>query len=301
MQIVEGYVQSGFEMPTDKLVVITERELFNKVTKKTARRQTLSNAERLKSYSELNPGDYVVHVNHGIGKYTGMETLEIDGIHQDYMSIIYKDDAKLFIPVTQLNLLQKYVSSEAKTPRVNKLGGTEWAKTKKKVATKIEDIADELIELYAAREQEVGYAFSPDDAYQEEFENAFPYTETDDQLRSTAEIKHDMEQKKPMDRLLVGDVGYGKTEVAMRAIFKAVQEGKQAAFLVPTTILAQQHYETMLQRFADFPIEIGLLSRFRTKKQQNETIAGLKKDKLILLLEHTVFYQKILNFKISVY
>ncbi|AGY80879.1 transcription-repair coupling factor [Carnobacterium inhibens] len=284
VQIVEGYVQSGFEMPTDKIVVITERELFNKVTKKTARRQTLSNAERLKSYSELNPGDYVVHVNHGIGKYTGMETLEINGIYQDYMSIIYKDDAKLFIPVTQLNLLQKYVSSEAKTPKVNKLGGTEWAKTKKKVATKIEDIADELIELYASREQEVGYAFSPDDAYQEEFENAFPYTETDDQLRSTAEIKHDMEQKKPMDRLLVGDVGYGKTEVAMRAVFKAVQEGKQAAFLVPTTILAQQHYETMLQRFADFPIEIGLLSRFRTKKQQTETIAGLKKGQVDIVI-----------------
>ncbi|ALV22453.1 transcription-repair coupling factor [Carnobacterium antarcticum] len=284
VQVMEGSIQNGFELPQDKLVVLTERELFNKITKKIARRQTLSNAERLKSYSELNPGDFVVHVNHGIGKYMGMETLTINGVHQDYMSIIYKDDAKLFIPVTQLNLLQKYVSSEAKTPKINKLGGTEWAKTKKKVASKIEDIADDLIELYAAREAEVGYAYAPDSEYQEEFENAFPYTETDDQLRSTAEIKHDMEGKKPMDRLLVGDVGYGKTEVAMRAVFKAVQEGKQAAFLVPTTILAQQHYETMIQRFADFPVEIGLLSRFRTKKQQEETIAGLKKGQVDIVI-----------------
>lgn len=284
VQILKGSIQNGFELPTDKLVLLTEHELFNKVTKKTARRQTLTNAERLKSYSELNPGDFVVHVNHGIGKYTGMETLTINGIHQDYMSIIYKDDAKLFIPVTQLNLLQKYVSSEAKTPKINKLGGTEWAKTKKKVASKIEDIADDLIELYAAREQEVGYSYSPDNEYQEEFENAFPYTETDDQLRSAAEIKHDMEGKKPMDRLLVGDVGYGKTEVAMRAIFKAVQEGKQAAFLVPTTILAQQHYETMKQRFTDFPVEIGLLSRFRTKKQQTETIDGIRKGQVDIVI-----------------
>ncbi|MCA9764942.1 MAG: transcription-repair coupling factor [Carnobacterium sp.] len=284
VQILKGSIQNGFELPTDKVVLLTERELFNKVTKKTPRRQNLSNAERLKSYSELNPGDFVVHVNHGIGKYTGMETLIIDGIHQDYLSIIYKNDAKLFIPVTQLNLLQKYVSSEAKTPKINKLGGTEWAKTKSKVASKIEDIADELIELYAARDQEVGYAYPADNEYQQEFEDAFPYTETPDQLRSTIEIKHDMEGKKPMDRLLVGDVGYGKTEVAMRAIFKAVQEGKQAAFLVPTTILAQQHYETLKQRFAEFPVEIGLLSRFRTKKQQNETIEGIKKGQVDIVI-----------------
>ncbi len=283
-QILIGQLKNGFEMPQDKLVVLTERELFNKVTKKKARRQNLSNAERLKSYTELNPGDYVVHVNHGIGKYTGMETLEINGVHQDYMSIIYKDEAKLFIPVTQINLLQKYVSSEAKTPKVNKLGGTEWAKTKRKVASKVEDIADELIELYASREQETGYSFQPDNPYQKEFENAFPYTETDDQLRSTEEIKKDMESKKPMDRLLVGDVGYGKTEVAIRAIFKCVQEGKQAAFLVPTTILAQQHYETLVERFADFPVEVSLMSRFRTRKQQTETIQGLKKGQIDIVV-----------------
>ncbi len=277
VQIVIGNFRNGFELPTEKFVLLTERELFNKVAKKKpTRRQTMTNAERIKSYSELNPGDFVVHVNHGIGKYVGMETLEINGVHQDYMSIIYKDDAKLFIPVTQLNLLQKYVSSESKKPKVNKLGGTEWAKTKNKVASKVEDIADELIQLYAARDQEVGYAFGPDTEYQKEFEDAFPYSETEDQLRSTEEIKRDMERKKPMDRLLVGDVGYGKTEVALRAVFKAVQEGKQAAFLVPTTILAQQHYETMVERFADFPVNVSIMSRFRTKKQQTETMKGIK-------------------------
>lgn len=275
--IIVGSLANGFEMPQEKLVFITEKELFNKVTKKQPRRQKMSNAERLKSYTELNPGDYVVHVNHGIGLYTGMETIEVGGVHQDYMSISYQEGAKLFIPVTQIHLIQKYVSSDAKTPKINKLGGTEWAKTKRKVAAKIEDIADELIELYAKRESEKGYVYPPDTQDQVDFENAFPYTETEDQLRSIAEIKEDMESEKPMDRLLVGDVGYGKTEVAMRAIFKAVQEGKQAAFLVPTTILAQQHYESLTQRFEDYPFKIGLLSRFRTKKEQQETIDGLRK------------------------
>lgn len=277
VNIIVGNISNGFEMPIEKIVFLTEKELFNKVQKRAPRRQKMSNAERIKSYSELNPGDYVVHVNHGIGQFTGMETITIDGVHQDYLSILYKDSARLFIPVTQLHLIQKYVSAEAKTPKVNKLGGTEWAKMKSKVASKIEDIADELIELYAQREAERGYAFPPDNADQVEFENNFPFTETEDQLRSTAEIKSDMEKEKPMDRLLVGDVGYGKTEVAMRAIFKAVLDGKQAAFLVPTTILAQQHYETLIQRFEGMPFEIGLLSRFRTKKQQEETINGIRK------------------------
>ncbi|MGP6139193.1 transcription-repair coupling factor [Jeotgalibaca sp. A127] len=277
VNIVVGAMASGFEMPMEKVVFITEKELFNKTKKKQPRRQKMTNAERLKSYTELSPGDYVVHVNHGIGKYTGMETIVVDGAHQDYISIVYQDGAKLFIPVTQLHLVQKYVSSESKTPKINKLGGTEWAKTKNKVASKVEDIADELIELYAKRESEKGYAYPPDTPDQIDFENRFPFTETEDQLRSTQEIKADMEKAKPMDRLLVGDVGYGKTEVAMRAIFKAVIEGKQAAFLVPTTILAQQHYESLMQRFDELPFEIGLLSRFRTKKQQEETINGLRK------------------------
>ncbi|MBS4750883.1 transcription-repair coupling factor [Carnobacteriaceae bacterium zg-ZUI78] len=277
INIVVGSIHSGFELPIEKIVFLNERELFNKVTKTIAKRQNLTNAERLKSYSELTAGDFVVHVSHGVGKYQGMETLDIGGVKQDYMSIIYQDDAKLFIPVTQIHLVQKYVASDGKDPKVNKLGGTEWAKTKKKVARKIEDIADELIELYAKRESEVGFAFSKDSKEQHDFEEAFPYAETPDQLRSVKEIKHDMEKAKPMDRLLVGDVGYGKTEVAMRAIFKAVQDGKQVAFLVPTTVLAQQHYMTLVQRFEDYPITIGLLSRFRTKMQQEETVSGIKK------------------------
>lgn len=276
VQLVEGALQTGFELPQEKIVAITEKEIFQKTTKKQTRRQTVTNAERLKSYNELKAGDYVVHANHGIGKYIGMETLEVDGVHQDYMTILYQNDDKLFIPVTQLNLIQKYVASESKAPRINKLGGSEWTKTKRKVSSKIEDIADDLIKLYAARESEKGYAFGPDDGYQKEFENAFPYSETDDQLRSAAEIKRDMEKEKPMDRLLVGDVGYGKTEVALRAAFKAIKESKQVAFLVPTTILAQQHYETMLERFEGFPVNIGLLSRFRTRKQQKETIEQLR-------------------------
>lgn len=283
-QIVVETLQSGFEMPQDKLVIVTEKEIFQKINKKRTRRQNVTNAERLKSYNELKAGDYVVHANHGIGKYIGMETLEVDGVHQDYMTILYQNDDKLFIPVTQLNLIQKYVASESKTPKINKLGGSEWAKTKRKVSAKIEDIADDLILLYAKRELEKGYAFQPDDGYQKEFEDAFPYSETDDQLRSTAEIKRDMEKEKPMDRLLVGDVGFGKTEVALRAAFKAIKESKQVAFLVPTTILAQQHYETMLDRFEGFPVNVGLLSRFRTKKQQTETIEQVKKGQIDILV-----------------
>ena len=283
-QIVNGTLQNGFELPLNHLVVLTENELFAKVKKRQPRHQTMSNTERLKSYADLKPGDFVVHVNHGIGRFMGMETLEVAGRHQDYMTIVYRDDAKLFIPVSQLDRIQKYVSSEGKVPKVNKLGSSEWEKTKQKVASKLEDIADELVELYSKRESEKGHAFPKDDSYQKEFEDAFPYTETPDQLRSAKEIKLDMEKEKPMDRLLVGDVGYGKTEVALRAAFKAVKESKQVAFLVPTTILAQQHYETMLERFEGFPVNVGLLSRFRTKKQQKETIEELRTGQLDIVV-----------------
>ncbi|MCZ3392764.1 DEAD/DEAH box helicase, partial [Enterococcus faecium] len=225
---------------------------------------------------ELKTGDYVVHVNHGIGKFMGMTTMEVDGVHQDYMTIQYKGSGQLFIPVTQLNLVQKYVAAEGKSPKLNKLGGSDWAKTKKNVASKIEDIADDLIELYAKREAEKGFAFKPDDSYQRQFDNDFPYTETPDQLRSIEEIKKDMERERPMDRLLVGDVGYGKTEVALRAAFKAVESGKQVAILVPTTILAQQHFDTMNERFEGYPIATGILSRFQTGAQVKETLEGLK-------------------------
>ncbi|MEH7116678.1 transcription-repair coupling factor [Neobacillus vireti] len=276
VQIMEGNLHAGFELSIQKIAVITEEELFNKRVKKSTSRQKLSNAERIKSYSELKIGDYVVHVNHGIGKYLGIETLVINGIHKDYLHIRYQGSDKLYVPVEQIDLVQKYVGSEGKEPKVYKLGGTDWKKVKKKVESSVQDIADDLIKLYAEREAAVGYAFSPDGDLQREFETSFAYQETDDQLRSIHEIKKDMERARPMDRLLCGDVGYGKTEVAIRAAFKAIADGKQVAFLVPTTILAQQHFETLRERFQDYPINIGLLSRFRTKKQQTETIKGLK-------------------------
>lgn len=276
VNIIGQSFPQGFDMPSTKLVVLTEKELFAKVPKKRPRQQHVENAERLKSYTELKNGDYVVHVNHGIGKFMGMTTMEVDGVHQDYMTIQYKGSGQLFIPVTQLNLVQKYVAAEGKSPKLNKLGGSDWAKTKKNVASKIEDIADDLIELYAKREAEKGFAFKPDDSYQRQFDNDFPYTETPDQLRSIEEIKKDMERERPMDRLLVGDVGYGKTEVALRAAFKAVESGKQVAILVPTTILAQQHFDTMNERFEGYPIATGILSRFQTGAQVKETLEGLK-------------------------
>lgn len=284
INVVVGRLHSGFELPEHKLVVLTERELFNKVHKVVPRRQNLSNAERLKSYSELVVGDYVVHVNHGIGQYRGIETMDIGGIKQDYLSIVYQDDAQLFIPVHQIQLVQKYVASDGKAPRINKLGGSEWSKTKRKVAAKIEDIADELIDLYAKREAAIGYAYPPDTPEQQAFEASFAYSETADQLRSSQEIKRDMQRPQPMDRLLVGDVGYGKTEVAMRAIFKAVQEGKQVAFLVPTTILAQQHYTTLVQRFEEYPVVIGLLSRFRSAQEQRQTIEQLARGQVDIVI-----------------
>ncbi|MGM0754446.1 MAG: transcription-repair coupling factor [Bacillota bacterium] len=276
IQMINGSLTSGFELPLQKLAVITEEELFNKRTQKKPRRQKLSNAERIKSYSELKVGDHVVHVNHGIGKFLGIETLEINGVHKDYLHVKYQGNDKLYVPVDQIELVQKYVASENKDPKLYKLGGSEWKKVKSKVQSSVQDIADDLIKLYAEREAAKGYAFSPDGDMQREFEMAFPYEETDDQLRSISEIKHDMERERPMDRLLCGDVGYGKTEVAIRAAFKAIADGKQVAILVPTTILAQQHYETIKERFQDFPVEIGLLSRFRTRKQQQETTKGLK-------------------------
>ena len=269
-------LSAGFELPMQKLVVLTEKELFQQVRKRAPKRQTLSNAERIKSYNELKPGDYVVHVNHGIGIYEGMQTIENRGVKQDYITIAYQKGDKLFIPVTQLDLVQKYVGAAEKAPKINKMGGTEWQRAKAKVAKKVEDIADELLALYAEREIKQGYAFAPDDEAMREFEDAFPYPETPDQIRSVKEIKADMEKSRPMDRLLVGDVGFGKTEVAMRAAFKAAHEGKQVAMLVPTTILAQQHYDSFLSRFEGTDLKIAWMSRFQTKKQMKELKDGLK-------------------------
>lgn len=275
VQLVAASLHNGFELPAANLVVITEAEMFRQVKKRKLRPQKLANAERIKNYTDLKPGDYVVHVNHGIGLFAGIKTMTVDGIHQDYMVIDYRDHAQIFVPVTQLNLVQKYVSSEDRTPHINKLGGNEWAKTKRRVAQKVEDIAGDLVDLYAKRQTEKGFAFPKDDYLQEKFDREFPYTETKDQLRSIKEVKEDMESDQPMDRLLVGDVGFGKTEVALRAIFKAVTGGKQVAFLVPTTILAQQHFDTMQERFEGFPIKIEMMSRFRTAKQLKEIDKGL--------------------------
>ncbi|AZB41194.1 transcription-repair coupling factor [Bacillus sp. FJAT-42376] len=282
--ILEGDLQTGFELPLQKISVITEEELFKKRVKKQPRRQKLSNAERIKSYSELQTGDYVVHINHGIGKYLGIETLEINGNHKDYLHIRYQGSDKLYVPVEQIDQVQKYVGSEGKEPKIYKLGGNDWRRVKKKVESSVQDIADDLIKLYAEREASRGYAFSPDGEMQREFEAAFPYQETEDQIRSIHEIKLDMERERPMDRLLCGDVGYGKTEVAIRAAFKAIADGKQVALLVPTTILAQQHYETVRERFQDYPMTVGLLSRFRTRKEMNETTKGLENGTVDLVI-----------------
>ncbi|MBO9131304.1 transcription-repair coupling factor [Bacillus sp. 165] len=295
VQIMIGDLNTGFELPMQKLAVITEKELFKKKVKKTQRKQKLSNAERIKNYSELKVGDYVVHVNHGIGKFLGIETLVINGVHKDYLHLKYQGNDKLYVPVEQIDQVQKYVGSEGKEPKIYKLGGTDWKRVKNKVESSVQNIADDLIKLYAEREASKGYAFMPDGLEQSEFESSFPYQETEDQLRSITEIKKDMERERPMDRLLCGDVGYGKTEVAIRAAFKAIMDGKQVAILVPTTILAQQHYETIRERFQDYPINIGLLSRFRTRKQQTETIKGLKEGTVdIVIGTHRVLSKDII-------
>ncbi|MFC4098727.1 transcription-repair coupling factor [Paenibacillus xanthanilyticus] len=275
--MVEGNLQAGFELPSIHLVVITEGEMFSQKQRKVRRTdKKVDNAERIKSYTELKVGDYVVHQNHGIGKYVGIGTLEIAGIHKDYIHILYAGGDKLSVPIEQIDLIQKYVGSEEKEPKVYKLGGNEWTRVKSKVQSSVKDIADDLIKLYAERQATTGFAFGQDTSYQREFEEMFPYDETRDQLRAIEEIKKDMMTPRPMDRLLCGDVGYGKTEVAVRAAFKAAIEGKQVAILVPTTILAQQHYETFRERFSEFPFNIQVLSRFRSRKEQNETMKGIK-------------------------
>lgn len=296
-QIIVGSFTNGFTLPNNNLVYLTEHELFNKTTHHHRRIKTLENAQRLRSYTELKPGDYVVHVNHGIGRFEGIKTLENDGVKRDYITITYQHGDQLFVPADQLKLVQKYVASEGKTPHINKLGGSEWAKTKSRVQSKVEDIADDLIDLYAKRESEKGFAFSKDDSLQREFEDAFPYIETPDQLRTINEIKHDMEQAKPMDRLVVGDVGFGKTEVALRAAFKAIQDNKQVAFLVPTTILAQQHYETIQDRFKNFPVNYAVLSRFQTPAEAKKITEGIKDGQIDLVVGTHRLLSKDVQFK----
>lgn len=275
--IIEGDLQAGFELPAIQLVVVTESEMFTQKQRRPRKKpRKIENAERIRSYTQLKEGDYVVHVNHGIGKYIGIGSLVINGIHKDYMHIMYAGGDKLSVPIEQIDMVQKYVGAEDREPKIYKLGGAEWARVKSRARSSVQNIADDLIKLYAARQAATGHAFDRDTPYQREFEAQFEYEETADQLRAIAEIKKDMEKPQPMDRLLCGDVGYGKTEVAIRAAFKAAIEGKQVAVLVPTTILAQQHFETFTERFADYPINIQVLSRFRSKKEQAETLRGLK-------------------------
>ena len=284
VQLVEGHLVQGFNFVDEKIVLITEYEILQKKVKRKVRRQNISNAERLKNYNELEKGDYVVHNVHGIGRYLGIETIEISGIHRDYLTIQYQNADRISIPVDQIQLLSKYVASDGKAPKINKLNDGRFQKTKQRVQHQVEDIAEDLIKLYAERSQLKGFAFSSDDSYQQEFDNDFPYVETEDQLRSIKEVKKDMESDHPMDRLLVGDVGFGKTEVAMRAAFKAVNDHKQVAILVPTTVLAQQHYTNFKDRFNDFPINIEVLSRFKSKSEQKIILEKLKKGQVDIII-----------------
>ena len=284
VNLVEGNLRHGFHFVDENLVFITEYEIFKKKIKRKYRRQNISNAERLKDYNELQKGDYVVHQIHGIGQYLGIETIELKGIHRDYVSIQYQNGDRISIPVEQIQTLSKYVSSDGKAPKLNKLNDGRFKKAKQKVKSQVEDIADDLIKLYAERSQLKGFAFSKDDEDQVAFDEAFPYVETEDQLRSIDEIKKDMQAPQPMDRLLVGDVGFGKTEVAMRAAFKAVNDHKQVVVLVPTTVLAQQHYSNFKERFEQFAVNVDVLSRFRSKKEQTETLEKLKKGQVDILI-----------------
>lgn len=284
INLVNLNLSNGFNFLDEKLVVITESEIFGKVRKKKARRLNITNAERLKDYNELEIGDYVVHKNHGIGKYLGIQTIEIDGMHRDYLTIEYQKGDTISVPVDHLDLLSKYTAGEGKSPKINRLNDGRWRRTMSSISKQVEDISEDLIKLYAARQAQKGFAFSPDDQNQEEFDNAFVYAETPDQLRSIDEIKQDMELERPMDRLLVGDVGFGKTEVAMRAAFKAINDGKQVAVLVPTTVLAEQHFQSMSERFVNFGVNVAVLSRFQTKHEQTEILAKLRKGRIDLII-----------------
>lgn len=283
-QIIVDNFNQGFVLPRISLIYLTEHDLFNRQLHIHKKIKSLENAQQIRSYQELNPGDYVVHINHGIGIFEGIKTLESNGKKGDYITITYRNHDQLFVPADQLGVVQKYVASDGKIPKINKLGGNEWAKTKCRVQEKIEDIADELLAIYAHRATEKGFAFLPDDELQRDFEAAFPYLETPDQIKAIKEIKLDMQKEKPMDRLLVGDVGFGKTEVALRAAFKAIDSGKQVAFLVPTTILAEQHYATMLERFKDFPVNVAMLCRFQTEKEADEIATNLSNGKIDIVV-----------------
>lgn len=294
--VIQGILNCGFEYPDAGLKVISDKEIFGE-SKRKRKKLPSKGLSKIKSFTDLKIGDYVVHINHGIGIFQGVKQLEVEGIKKDYLDLRYASSDKLYVPVEQLDLVQKYIGGENRTPKVYKLGGTEWLKAKAKVKESIKKMAEDLVLLYAVREQAIGHAFSKDTEWQKQFEDEFPYEETPDQLTAIEEIKRDMENKTPMDRLLCGDVGYGKTEVAIRAAFKACMDGKQVAFLVPTTILAEQHYNNFIKRFSDFPVKIEMLSRFRTAQEQKRILSALKEGSIDILLGTHKLIQKDIKFK----
>lgn len=296
VMIVKGSLRKGFTYPMIKFVAISDTDIFGEKKKRKRKKHGYSGTT-ISSFADLNIGDYVVHENHGLGIYKGIEKVEVDHVVKDYIKIEYAGGSNLYVLATQLDMIQKYADSEAKPPKLNKLGGQEWRKTKGKVKRAVADIAKELVQLYAIRQNGTGYQFSPDTEWQKEFEEMFPFEETDDQLTAINDVKKDMESNKIMDRLICGDVGFGKTEVAIRAAFKAVQDNKQVAYLVPTTVLAQQHYKTFKQRFKDFPVRVEMLSRFRTKSNIDNTIKDLKKGYVDIVIGTHRLLSKDVKFK----
>ena len=296
VMVLYGKVRRGYEYPMLSFAVIAESDIFG-AEKKKKKKYKRYEGEHIRSFAELHVGDYVVHENHGLGIYQGIEKMEVGGTTKDYMKITYAKGSNLYILATQLDLIQKYAGSDAKKPKLNTLGTQEWNKTRARVQGAVREIARELVELYAVRQQKEGYVYGPDTVWQKEFEEMFPFEETEDQVNAIEDTKRDMESTKIMDRLICGDVGYGKTEVAIRAAFKAVQEGKQVVYLVPTTILAQQHYNTFAQRMKDFPVNVDLLCRFRTSAQQKHTIEQLKKGMVDIVIGTHRVLSKDVTFK----
>jgi transcription-repair coupling factor (superfamily II helicase) len=293
--IIRGELNKGFEYPEMSFVLVSDREIFE--TKKSRSRRKVENANRIKNYTDISVGDYVVHQTHGIGQYMGTQKMVVGGITKDYLKIQYHGTDSLYIPIDQLNLLYKYVGNTDKKLKLNRLGGSDWNKTKQRVKQSTAELAKKLVALYAEREKAKGFAYSEDTPWQRDFEDTFPYSETEDQLRSIEEVKTDMENVKPMDRLLCGDVGFGKTEIALRAAFKAVGDSKQVAYLCPTTILAMQHYETFLKRMENFPIKVQMLSRFRTAAEQKKILKQLKTGEIDIIIGTHRILSKDLEFK----
>lgn len=295
IMVCYGHVEAGYEYPMIKFVVISETDIFGKGKRKKKRKSY--EGQKIQSFSDLKPGDYVVHENHGLGIYRGIEKIEVDKVTKDYMKISYAEGGNLYILATQLDLIQKYASADAKKPKLNRLGGQEWNRTRKRVRSAVQQIAKDLVELYATRQQKEGFTYEKDTIWQKEFEEMFPFEETEDQLLAIEATKRDMESPKIMDRLICGDVGFGKTEIAIRAAFKAVQENKQVVYLVPTTILAQQHYNTFVQRMKEFPVRVDLLCRFRTPTQQKKTLDDLLKGQVDILIGTHRVLSKDVQFK----